>query len=69
MPNLGHPPALRCTDRDLPSIGNSTLKRMYGESNGSDKAVEEEDELLLEDAPAPENSALALEDVLYPFLA
>lgn len=42
LPNLGHPPALRCTDRDLPSIGNSTLKRMYGESNGSDKAVEEE---------------------------
>ena len=42
LPNLGHPPALPRTDRDLPSIGNSTLKRMYGESNGSDKAVEEE---------------------------
>ena len=42
LPNLGHPPALPRTDRDLPSIGNSTLKRMYCESNGSDKAVEEE---------------------------
>lgn len=35
-------PAPPRTDRDLPSIRTSTLKRMYGESNGSDKAVEEE---------------------------
>ena len=41
-PTLGHPPALPRTDRDLPSIRTSTLKRMYCESNGSDKAVEEE---------------------------
>jgi hypothetical protein len=39
-PHLGHPPAL--PDRDLPSIRTSKLKRMYCESNGSDKAVEEE---------------------------
>ena len=42
LPNLGHPPALPQTNRDLPSIRTSTLKRMYCESNGSDKAVEEE---------------------------
>ncbi|MCE9631925.1 MAG: hypothetical protein K8S94_14575 [Planctomycetia bacterium] len=41
-PTLSHPPALARTDRDLPSIRTSTLKRMYCESNGSDKAVEEE---------------------------
>lgn len=35
-------PAPTRTDRDLPSIRTSTLKRMYCESNGSDKAVEEE---------------------------
>jgi hypothetical protein len=41
-PHLGHPPALPRTDRDLPSIRKSTLKRIYCESNGSDKAVAEE---------------------------
>lgn len=35
-------PAPPSTDRDLPSIRTSTLKLMYGESNGSDRAVEEE---------------------------
>ena len=40
--NRSHPPALPCTDRQLPSVRTSTLKQIYGESNGTDKAVDEE---------------------------